>query len=154
MGGLIRTAPTADAGEGTGGGAAWRIGALPTQPSAPPRRTTVLVVDDEPDQLDLLCAHFRRAGCEVFGAHDAVQALLLAAQTAIELFVVDLRMPGVNGFVLADTLRQDHGSGRLAICSVLDPQDYPPSDDLLPKPFTRAQVTALLDRQIAARGPA
>nr|WP_240188808.1 response regulator [Nakamurella flavida] len=123
---------------------------LPRQ--QPPRRTTVLVVDDEDDQRELLGAWFRRSGCEVHGAAGAVDALRLVADVAFDLFVIDLRMPGVDGWALARTLRHIQGSGRIAICSVLDPHDYPPADDTLPKPVTRADVTALLDRHTAAQG--
>jgi CheY-like chemotaxis protein len=125
----------------------------PTLPRQQPvgRRTRVLVVDDEDDQRDLLCAWFRRAGCEVHHASGAVQALELAVGFAFDLFVLDLRMPGVSGWGLAQTLRHIQGDGWMVICSVLDPQDYPLADDVLPKPVTRAAVEALLARQAAGR---
>jgi len=41
----------------------------------------VLLVEEEPDQLSLLTAYFRRAGCTVVGLTDAEQALRLPSDT-------------------------------------------------------------------------
>lgn len=109
-----------------------------------PEPFRVLVVDDEPDQLELLVTLLRRSGCDVIGATTGEQALQRAAAVTPELAVIDLRLPGIDGLVVADALRLMHPGCRIALTSVADIEDFPPADAHLPKPFTRQQVLALL----------
>lgn len=104
----------------------------------------VLVVEDEPDQLVLLSTLLRKAGCTVIAALTGEQALAAVADVCLELAVIDLRLPGMDGRAVADALRSTHPGCRIAITSVGDAEDYPPADAVLPKPFTRHQVLALL----------
>lgn len=112
----------------------------------PPARPTILIVDDEPDQLTLLGTYFARAGCAVIAACDAEHALGLGADLPLRLMVLDLRLPGVDGWHLADALRTRYPDCPIAICSVLDVADYPNADAVLPKPVTGAQVQQLVAR--------
>lgn len=60
----------------------------------PPR---LLVVDDEPDNLELLGRIFQRAGCEVFSAPTGADALRLAAEVKPDLVLLDVILPDGNG---------------------------------------------------------
>ena len=113
----------------------------------------VLLVEDEPDQLSLLTAYFRRAGCTVVGLTDAEQALRLPSDTHLDLMVLDLRLPGINGWDLTTRLRTRYPRCPIAISSVLDVQDYPAADWLLPKPVTRAHIQEMLRRLIRIDTP-
>ena len=112
----------------------------------PPTQPTIMIVDDEPDQLMLLGTYFRRAGCVVIAACDAEHALGLGADLPLALMVLDLRLPGVDGWRLAETLRSRYPDCPIAISSVLDVEDYPNADAVLPKPVTGAQVNQLVAR--------
>lgn len=120
-----------------------------TGPPAPGAVTapvpTVLIVDDEPDQMSLLTAYFQRAGCTVIAVADAEQALALPADSIFNLMVLDLMLPGIDGWELHRRLRDRHPQCPIAIASVLDVQDYPPADIVLAKPVARARVQALVD---------
>ncbi|MEN9576071.1 MAG: hypothetical protein RL514_3926 [Verrucomicrobiota bacterium] len=72
----------------------------PTAPkaaAAPVLAPRLLVVDDEPDNLNLLCRIFRRHGCEVFSAANGTDALRLAGELKPDLLLLDVILPDVNG---------------------------------------------------------
>lgn len=69
-------------------------------------KTTLLLVDDEPDVLRLLKAGCEQAGYEILTAGDAAEALRIFFQNRPNLVVVDLRMPGMNGFDLVARIRE------------------------------------------------
>lgn len=114
-------------------------------------RVKVLIVDDSDDLRDLLRRHFERAGCDVTVAESAESAILSYYEAAApELAVIDLILPGMNGWALTERIQADHPDCAVAITSVLDRQDYPPSEAVLPKPVTRANVRQVL-RQCVPR---
>ena len=110
-----------------------------------------LVVDDSDDQADLLRRYLERAGCRVVVASTAEQALLLLDEVRPDIAVIDLVLPGISGQELAGRLRDTHPECLLVISSVLDSSRYPEADAVLPKPFTGAQLAAIVE-QAAGRG--
>lgn len=110
------------------------------------RCPTVLVVDDEPDQLGLITAFLNREGCTVIAAASGEHALSLPLDLTVDLMILDLLLPGVDGWQLAAELKVRYPGCPVAITSVLDVQDYPIAEESLPKPVTRAQIAAILSR--------
>jgi CheY-like chemotaxis protein len=108
----------------------------------PPVR--VLIVDDSEDQLLLLSTYFERAGCTVDAAATAEDAIQLYESSAPDVAVIDLVLPGMDGWELTARLRADKPQCKIAITSVLDEQDYPSDHATLPKPVTGADVRRLL----------
>jgi len=109
---------------------------------------TVLVVDDESDQLGLVTAYLHREGCTVIAVSSAEQAMALPTDLAIDLMILDLRLPGMSGWDLATELGRRFPGCPVAISSVLEVEHYPEADDMLPKPISRAQISALLARRV------
>jgi len=105
----------------------------------------VLVVEDSDDQRDLLRAYFEKAGCAVMTVKNAEEAIPAYAETIPELAVVDLVLPGMDGWTLVEKLRSDVPNCAIAITSVLDERKYPVAQAFLPKPFTRAQILKVLE---------
>jgi CheY-like chemotaxis protein len=67
----------------------------------------VLVVDDDPDLLTLVELQLRHHGHEVTTANGGEQALALVdANGRPDVAVLDVAMPGMNGFELLETLRR------------------------------------------------
>jgi CheY-like chemotaxis protein len=67
---------------------------------------TVLVVDDDADQLDVLVAIVKSGGHQTVKAGSGTAALdILDGETAIDLMLTDIVMPGLNGFNLARMAR-------------------------------------------------
>jgi CheY-like chemotaxis protein len=104
----------------------------------------VLVVEDSDDQRDLLRAYFEKAGCSVVTVKNAEEAIPAYAESTPELAVVDLVLPGMDGWALIERLRTDVPECAVAVTSVLDARKYPEAQAILPKPFTRAQVLRAL----------
>ncbi len=67
----------------------------------------ILVVDDEPNILDLLSTSLRFVGFEVATAPDGMQALDVARTFRPDLVVLDVMLPGMDGFGLLRRLRAD-----------------------------------------------
>jgi len=115
-----------------------------TAPTEPGERVRVLVVDDSEDQRMLLARYFEKAGCEVVAVESAEDAILAYGRWIPELAVIDLLLPGMNGWDLTARLKADRPRCAIAITSVLDATDYPDAGAVLPKPFTGAQVRRVL----------
>jgi CheY-like chemotaxis protein len=107
-------------------------------------RVKVLIVEDNDDQRDLLRRHFEIAGCDVTVAESAETAIVAYEGAALDLAVIDLMLPGMDGWALSERIQADHPDCPVAISSVLDRGDYPTAREALPKPVTRASVRDLL----------
>ena len=106
----------------------------------------VLVVDDSEDQLNLFRTYFERAGCTVVGATTALEAIDAFEANDPDLTVIDLVLPGMDGWELAAALRDRNPACAIAITSVLGQEHYPSGYTVLPKPVTSQHVRqALLD---------
>lgn len=115
----------------------------------------VLVVDDEEPVRALLSSTLRFAGHEVSEASDAIEALgVLGRQTSgalPDLVVLDIMMPGLDGFELLTVLRQR--SIEVPVLFLTARGDVPDrvrglrlgADDYVTKPFSVAEVSARVD---------
>jgi two-component system OmpR family response regulator len=111
-------------------------------------KARLLVVDDEPNILELLSASLRFAGFEVAAASDGQQALALAGTFAPDLVVLDVMMPGLDGFEVARRLRNDKARTPVLFLTARDAtQDKVTGltiggDDYVTKPFSLEEVIA------------
>jgi CheY-like chemotaxis protein len=108
----------------------------------------VLIVDDSEDQLQLLRTYFERAGCLVSVAATAKDAMLAWDDAKPELTVIDLVLPGMDGWELAAHLRTQNPDCAIAITSVLGEEHYPQGHVVLPKPVTSLQVRQALEATV------
>jgi DNA-binding response OmpR family regulator len=125
----------------------------------------VLVVDDEPDVANLvkMGIAYQRPDYEIGESHSGADALERAAKEAWDLVILDLTMPGVDGFTVLGALR---GGGSDVPIIVLTARDAEQdrvrglelgADDYVTKPFSPrelvARVRAVLRRSSASSGP-
>lgn len=75
-----------------------------------PLNTSVLLVDDDPDQLRYLLYVVSRAGYRVTPASTVRDALTLLAQRPFQILISDLKMPDMNGFEFLKAVRALEGS--------------------------------------------
>lgn len=68
----------------------------------------VMVVDDQPDAVHVLTQLLIRLGCDVKGCESGVQCLLELGRFRPQLLLVDLAMPHMNGFAVAEAVRQSN----------------------------------------------
>jgi len=79
----------------------------------------VLLVDDDPDILETLRFALERDGFEVEVAPDGLAALRAARAQPPEVAVLDVMLPGMNGYEVSRYLKQDMRAGRLANFGIL-----------------------------------
>jgi len=70
-----------------------------------PNDRSVLVIDDDPDQLKFLKRVIQRAGFNVVGVDSAVEALDLLSHTEVDIIIADYKMPEMDGFEFLQALR-------------------------------------------------
>ena len=122
------------------------------RPGRPARGTTpearLLVVDDEPNVRELLSASLRYAGFEVETAADGQQALALAESYRPDLLVLDVMMPGLDGFGVVRRMRQAGRRTPVVFLTARDAAEDKISgltlggDDYVTKPFSLDEVLA------------
>jgi PAS domain S-box-containing protein len=77
------------------------------------KRIRVLIVEDEPDTLEMLAAHFQARGFETLTCSSAKEALLIADRERFDVLISDIGMPEMDGLQLIAALRQRDGFRRV-----------------------------------------
>jgi len=114
----------------------------------PTTSATLLVVDDEPELRSLLGEYFGRHAYTVRCAADAAQARTMIAESAPDLAILDVNMPGENGLSLARWLREAHpGTAIVMLTTAGESVDRIVglelgADDYVPKPFEMRELLA------------
>jgi PAS domain S-box-containing protein len=124
---------------------------------APGPQTTILVVDDSPNDLEILTAVLHLEGYRVVPARDAQEALSLIERTCPDLVISDIALPEIDGFELCRRLRAWERTSWLPIILVTAVHTEAVdrirgletgADDFLPKPVDpqvlRARIHSLL----------
>ena len=78
----------------------------------------LLIVDDEPENIELLTRRLTRRGFEVVGATSAEDALAKAAAEAPDVVLMDIKMPVVDGFEATRRLRADPATARIPVIAL------------------------------------
>jgi DNA-binding response OmpR family regulator len=136
------------------------IGDRPPRPGA--ARTRILIADDDPDLLFTLEAQLEADGYLVQAAASGRAALALAERLLPHLAVLDLLMPGLDGFELARRLRR-LGDVPVILLTALDDEETKVkgleeyAQDYVTKPFSyrelHARIKRVLERTRAADEP-
>jgi DNA-binding response OmpR family regulator len=115
----------------------------------------ILVVEDEPTLVETLAYNLNRQGYTVVTATDGHAALAVARREQPDLIVLDVMLPGLDGFEVCRILRQEMNVPILMLTARTDEVDRVVglemgADDYLTKPFSMrellARVKALLRR--------
>src|SRR5215510_6467996 len=123
---------------------------------------TVLVVDDEPQIVQLLRDYLEHSGFAVLNAGDGPTALRIARTQHPDLVILDLGLPGLDGLDVARSLRRDGAVPIIMLTARTEESDKLVglelgADDYLTKPFSPkelvARVRAVLRRAEAASTP-
>jgi DNA-binding response OmpR family regulator len=121
-------------------------------------RDTVLLVEDEADVVDLLRYNLNKAGFSVLVAYDGLTGLQMARESRPEILVLDLMLPGMDGYSVCRALKKDPETELLPIL-MLTARGEPSerihgleigADDYVTKPFSPRElvlrIQALLRR--------
>ena len=80
-------------------------------------RQRVLIVDDNADITELVSTYLQALGHVTTVAYDGQQCLEAARAFAPTVVVLDIGLPTINGFVVADRLRAEHGNELMLIAA-------------------------------------
>jgi CheY-like chemotaxis protein len=92
--------------------------AVESEAAAIPGTCRVLVVDDNRDSAEMMSLLLSMHGHTVRTAHDAESALTVAFDFAPQAALLDIGLPGVNGYELAQRLRNDHRTRDIRLVAV------------------------------------
>ena len=125
-------------------------------------RNRVLVVDDEKRIRDVLVRILRAQGIDADATADGSSAVAMNASSYYDLVILDLLMPGQDGFVTLRKIMKDKPAQAVLVLSCLsDPGSVMASlglgaDDYISKPFHVGELIARVQarlRAVARRGP-
>lgn len=122
-------------------------------------RKKILVIDDNTELLALLRSSLRVAGFSVSTAATGLEGLEKARSRRPDLIVLDLVLPGMDGFAVCEALkRQPETCDTPVIMLTGLPGEFPRlhglaagAVELLAKPISPGQLTARIERTLAAR---
>jgi two-component system, OmpR family, response regulator MprA len=114
---------------------------------APAREARVLVVDDDPHILSMMRRVLEIDGYAVTVAPDGDEALQVLRSEAIDLLILDVMMPGRDGFEVCRTVRRESGLPILMLTARDEATDKVTgldcgADDYVVKPFNPDELTA------------
>ena len=119
----------------------------------------ILVVDDQPANLRVVGTLLQRHGYEVLPAASGAQALQFAEGQAPDLMLLDMMMPGMDGFELLQQLRRDAALGAVPVIFLTAVQDRElllrafdaGAVDYVTKPFIPEELLARVNTHVSLK---
>lgn len=111
----------------------------------------ILVVDDDPELQDLVSFALRREGYEVIQAKDALEGLAIIAEQPLDLAMLDIMMPKMDGLTMLGQVRERNKELRVIIMSALSTPEAAvgalreQACDFLVKPFDLTELTSVVE---------
>jgi two-component system alkaline phosphatase synthesis response regulator PhoP len=112
------------------------------------QRPIVLIVDDNPQNLELLQAYLEELDCDSVPATDGLEALRLAASRRPDLVLLDVMMPQMSGFEVCRRLKGDPGTSDIPVIMVTALNEFGDiergidcgTDDFVSKPVNKLEL--------------
>ncbi|MEO5803873.1 MAG: response regulator transcription factor [Verrucomicrobiota bacterium] len=122
-------------------------------------KPTILIIDDEPDAIDLLEFNLKNAGFQVKAATDGMDALAKARSILPSLIVLDLMLPEMDGFEICKLLRRDANTAAIPIIMLTAKAAEIDrvlglelgADDYLTKPFSPRELVLRIKKILERR---
>lgn len=123
---------------------------------------TVLVVEDEPPQAEMLSYNLKKEGFQVLLADDGEEGLLLARESLPDVIVLDWMLPGLTGIEICRQLRGEAATREIPILMLTargEEEDRvrgieTGADDYVVKPFSPREVVARIKALLRRANPA
>ncbi len=122
------------------------------------KQSSIMVVDDEQEILRLLKRTLEPEGYDVVTANGGVSALLLMEERRPDLVILDIMMPGLDGFQVLDLIRERSNipvimlTARGEVTTVRDALVLG-ADDYIRKPFYIRELLARIRAKLRRVGP-
>lgn len=113
-----------------------------------------LIVDDNPDQREILFFSFEKAGFEVFTAENGTQAIEYLEKVVPKALILDVNMPGISGLSILRKVRQSASGHKITILLVsadeqaLNSPEASLADAVLLKPLSPSSLVTIANRMI------
>ncbi|MGO9604079.1 MAG: response regulator transcription factor [Candidatus Binataceae bacterium] len=122
----------------------------------PDRPSRIMVVDDDPDTAAILVRHLQREGFVPIEANSGAQCLSLVRAQEVDVILLDLMMPDMDGFQLCKALKDEPATAEIPVILITARDDIDARaegmrlgvGDFLAKPFTRAQLASRIRAQL------
>ena len=120
--------------------------------------TDILVVDDEIAIADLVEVYLKNEGYTVHKYHNAADALACVARTRLDLAILDVMLPDMDGFTLCQRIREKHLFPILMLTARVEDMDKIMgltlgADDYITKPFNPLELVARVKTQLRRSTP-
>jgi len=113
----------------------------------------ILIADDEPEIIELVELYMMKDGIKVYKAENGAEALEVFDNEKIDLAIVDIMMPKVNGFELIKGLREKSQIPIIVLSARIDYTDKIlgldlGADDYITKPFNPLELVSRVKAQL------
>ncbi len=113
----------------------------------------ILVADDEKDIIKLLRLYLEKDDIKIYEAYDGEAAMQLLNEEEIDLAIVDIMMPKMNGFELIKKIRETNNIPIMIMSAKVETADKIfglelGADDYITKPFDPMEVTARVNANL------
>lgn len=114
---------------------------------------TILVADDDPDIAELVEIHLAEEGFRVYKAYDGREALQVFAREKIDLAILDIMMPGIDGIHVCEKIREVSMIPVIMLSAKDSEADKVAglgigADDYVTKPFLTGELAARVKSQL------
>ena len=122
----------------------------------------ILVVDDDPDIVEMLADILELEGFEPLTAANGTEALTIARNDSPFLILLDVMMPDIDGFLVCEKLKEDSSTKEIPIVMVTAKRDSASyldaitvnADGYISKPFEISEIMKEVNKWLPAKGEA
>ena len=113
----------------------------------------ILICDDQPDIVDALKIYLAPEGYKLFEAYNGLDAVKIARENDIHLFLLDIMMPGMDGITATSKIREFSNAPIILLTAKSETEDKVlglnvGADDYITKPFAPVEVLARVKSQL------
>lgn len=110
-------------------------------------RGNILVIEDEKEIAELISLYLENEGITTFHAESGEEGLIIIDKENIDLVILDINLPGIDGFETLQKIRVSHSTPVIIVSARTDDADYIMgfgigADDFVSKPFSPKVLTA------------
>ncbi|WP_107838152.1 response regulator transcription factor [Metasolibacillus meyeri] len=117
------------------------------------QKAKIIVIDDEKEIADLISFHLEKEFYDVFTCYDSTKVLSILQSQTIDLMILDIMMPNIDGYELATQIRKNFNMPIIFVSAKTSDFDKVHglvigADDYITKPFTPIELVARVNAQL------